>query len=58
MIGIDRLMGEGRDAFIAHHFHGQPLESAYRKGTKRFFWWSRGVQRTRSKVSEMMEIGR
>lgn len=58
MIGYDNLMREGRDAFIAHQFKNEPLRNPYNKGTRRAFWWSRGVERARNKVAELMEIGR
>ncbi|TCM21503.1 hypothetical protein EDF56_101167 [Novosphingobium sp. PhB165] len=57
MIGIEQLMREGRDALIAHRFRGEPLSNPYSRGTKRGFWWSRGVERATRKVSELMEIG-
>lgn len=58
MIRCDILMREGRDALIANHFRGEPIVSPYGKGTKSHFWWSRGVERARDKISELMEIGR
>lgn len=58
MVRCDTLMREGRDALIAHQFRDAPLANPYTKGTKRAFWWSRGVERARTKVSELMEIGR
>ena len=57
MIQIDDIIREGRDALLAHQFRGEALDSPYRKGTRRYFWWSRGVERARIKVSELMEIG-
>ncbi|MEW9855911.1 hypothetical protein [Novosphingobium sp. M1R2S20] len=57
MIRCSLLIREGRDAFIAHQFAGQPLTSPYNKGTKSAFWWSRGVELARRKVGELMEIG-
>lgn len=57
MIGIDKLMGEGRRALIAHQYRNEPLASPYNRGTKRHYYWSRGVVLARAKVAELNEIG-
>jgi len=57
MIRCNKIIGEGRDAFIAHKFAGQELVNPYNRGTKGCFYWSRGVELARLKVAELMRIG-
>lgn len=57
MIRCNKLIGEGRDAFIGHKFAGLDLVNPYNKGTKSHFWWSRGVELARLKVGELLRIG-
>jgi hypothetical protein len=57
MIRINKIIGEGRDAFIAHRFSGQELVNPYPRGRKGHFYWSRGVELARIKVGELLRIG-
>jgi len=57
MIHCNKIIGEGRNAFIAHKFAGAELVNPYNKGTKGHFYWSRGVELARLKVAELLRIG-
>jgi len=57
MMRSHRCLGEGRRAFVQEYFAGEKASNPYNKGTMSFFWWSRGVELARVKVSELMKIG-